>query len=52
MDSFIVIGLLVGIGVTIIVFVIEEQFAGEHALLQPRLFKVRAVAIACPFLFL
>ena len=47
-----VIGTLVGFGVALVAGVIWDQSCGERALIQTRLFKIRAIAAACPFVFL
>lgn len=47
-----VIGTLVGFVVILAVFIVAEQFMGDRALLQPRIFRIRTVALACPFVFL
>lgn len=47
-----VIGTLVGFVVILIVFIVVEQLMGERALLQPRVFKIRTVALGSPFVFL
>lgn len=47
-----VIGTLVGFVAILVVFIVAEQLMGDRALLQPRMFRIRTVAIACPFVFL
>lgn len=46
-----VIGALVAFGVLVILFVINEWWMDERALLQPRLFKNRNIVVACIFVF-
>lgn len=50
-DSSDVIGLLVGFVVILVAFIIWEYFQGERAMVVPRLFKQRTVAISCLYTF-
>lgn len=50
-SSSTVISLLIGSVFIAITFVIEETWSGERAPLQPRLFRLRAVAIVYTLLF-
>ena len=47
-----VIGTLVGFGVLVVCFIINEYFAGDRALLQGKLLKRRDVMVPCAFVFL
>ncbi|KAK2745271.1 hypothetical protein FQN57_003966 [Myotisia sp. PD_48] len=46
-----VIGTLVGFGLLVIVFIVNEWWMGDRALLQPRLLKNRTIATSCLYLF-
>ncbi|WEW61666.1 hypothetical protein PRK78_007158 [Emydomyces testavorans] len=46
-----VVGTLVAFGVLVVLFVINEWWMGERALLQPRLFKNRNILVACIYVF-
>lgn len=46
-----VVGALVAFGVLVILFVINEWWMDERALIQPRLFKNRNILAACIFVF-
>jgi MFS transporter, DHA2 family, glioxin efflux transporter len=47
-----VIGTLIGFVLITAAFVGVEYKLGEKALLQPRLMRMRSVAVACPYVFL
>ncbi|KAL8828900.1 MAG: hypothetical protein Q9170_006399 [Blastenia crenularia] len=46
-SSSTVVGLLVGFGLLLIAFAVNEWFQGERALLQKRLLKMRIIWVAC-----
>ncbi len=47
-----VIGTLVGFGVLVIVFLVNEYFQSTRALLLPAILKDRTIALGCAFSFL
>lgn len=47
-----VVGTLVGFGVLVIVFLVNEYFQGARALLLPAILKDRTIALGCAFSFL
>jgi MFS family permease len=48
-NSSLVIGLLVGFALILAVFIVWEHYQGERAIVVPRLFAQRAIAISCGF---
>ncbi|KAL8948042.1 MAG: hypothetical protein Q9222_005734 [Ikaeria aurantiellina] len=47
-----VIGLLVGFGLLVVAFGVNEWFQGERALIQRRLLKIRIIWVACLYVIL
>lgn len=51
-DNADVVGTLVGFCLIIIVFIVNEYFMGDRALLQGRLLKQRIIATQCAYVLL
>ena len=47
-----VIGTLVGFGIMVVLFIVNEYFAGDRALLQGKLLKRRDIMVPCAYVFL
>ncbi len=47
-----VVGVLVGFGLLIVLFVVVEWYMGDRALLQGKLLERRAIVVTCAYVFL